>query len=95
MEYRKFGDTYYIRMDRGDKVVSAIREVCLSEGIKSAIYSGIGGCSSAQIQTFIPEKGEFETEEIHGDAGTYIIHGECCYRQRGQAPPAYTCHVRI
>ena len=66
MEYRKFGDKYYIRMDRGDKVVSAIREVCLSEGIKSAIYSGIGGCSSAQIQTFIPEKGEFETEEIQG-----------------------------
>ncbi len=66
MEYRKIGETYYIRMDRGDKVVSGILEICRSEGIKSAIYSGIGGCSSAQIQTFIPEKGEFETEEVQG-----------------------------
>ena len=66
MEYKKIGETYYIRMDRGDKVVSGILEICRAEGIKSAIYSGIGGCSSAQIQTFIPEKGEFETEKVQG-----------------------------
>jgi hypothetical protein len=66
MEYKKIGETYYIRMDRGDKVVTGIMDICSSEGIKSAVYSGIGGCSSAQIQTFIPEKGEFETEEVQG-----------------------------
>ena len=66
MEYKKFGETYYIRMDRGDNVVSGILDICRSDGIKSAIYSGIGGCSSAQIQTFVPEKGCFETEEVQG-----------------------------
>jgi len=66
MEYKKIGENYYIRMDRGDRVVEGILGICRSEGIKSAIYSGIGGCSSAQIQTFIPEKGEFETEEVQG-----------------------------
>ena len=66
MEYKKIGGNYYIRMDRGDRVVEGILGICHSEGIKSAIYSGIGGCSSAQIQTFIPEKGEFETEEVQG-----------------------------
>ena len=66
MEYKKIGETYYIRMDRGDKVVSGIMEICRSECIKSAVFSGIGGCSSAQIQTFVPEKGEFETEEVQG-----------------------------
>ena len=66
MEYRKIGENYYIRMDKGDMVVSGILEICRTEGIKSAVYSGIGGCSSAQIQTFIPEKGEFETEEMQG-----------------------------
>ena len=66
MEYKKIGENYYIRMDRGDMVVSRILDICRSEGIKSAIFSGIGGCSLAQIQTFIPEKGEFETEEVKG-----------------------------
>jgi len=65
MEYKKLGETYYIRMDRGDRVVSGIMDICRKEGIKSAIYTGIGGCSDAQIQTFIPERGEFETEDVH------------------------------
>lgn len=66
MDYRKIGDTYYIRADRGDELISVIRSVCEKERIKSCIYSGIGGCSSAEIQTFQPEKGQFETEETKG-----------------------------
>ena len=66
MEYKKLGEKYYIRMDRGDKVVQKLLEICRAEGIKSAMYSGIGGCSSADIQTFIPEKGCFETETVNG-----------------------------
>ena len=83
MEYRKIGETYYIRMDRGDKVVSGIKEVCISEGIKSAIYSGIGGCSSAQIQTFIPEKGEFETEDIQGMLELVSLMGNAVTDENG------------
>ena len=28
MEYRKIGDNYYIRMDRGDEIVSNLLEIC-------------------------------------------------------------------
>ena len=66
MDYRKFGETYYIRFDRDDKVVEGILDICRKEGIKSAIYNGIGGCKIAAIQTFIPEKGKFETEIVEG-----------------------------
>ena len=66
MDYRKLGETYYLRMDKGDEIVACILDVCRREGIASATYSGIGGCQSAQIQTFIPEKGAFETGEIEG-----------------------------
>jgi len=66
MEYRRFGDTYYVRLDRGEEVISAILDVCKAEHIESAIYTGIGGCSEAQIQTFIPEAGEFETQVVSG-----------------------------
>lgn len=66
MDYRKIGSTVYIRMDRGDEIVASLLSVCRREGIASAIFSGIGGCRSAQMQTFIPEKGEFETEQVEG-----------------------------
>ena len=66
MDYRKYSDTYYIRMDKGDEVISKILEVCKKERISSCIYSGIGGLSQAEIQTFIPDKKSFETETING-----------------------------
>jgi RimJ/RimL family protein N-acetyltransferase/predicted DNA-binding protein with PD1-like motif len=66
MEYKQFGDTYYVRMDRGDEIISGILDICRAEGIESATFSGIGGCGSAEIQTFIPETGSFETQRIEG-----------------------------
>ena len=61
MEYRKYGDAFYIRMDRGDEIIGRILEICRKEQIGSAVFSGIGGCGEAQIQTFIPETGDFES----------------------------------
>lgn len=66
MDYRKFDNTYYIRMDRGDEIIRSILDVCKKEGIKSAVYGGIGGCEAAEIQTFIPETGTFEVRKIEG-----------------------------
>lgn len=66
MEYRRFGGAYYIRLDKGDEVVSSILAICEDEGVGSATYVGIGGCSEAQIQTFLPEAGEFETRTLRG-----------------------------
>lgn len=66
MDYRKYGDTVYIRVDKGDEIIGCILDVCKKEHISSAIYSGIGGCSEAQVQTFLPESGTFETQTIRG-----------------------------
>ncbi len=51
MEYRKYGDTVYVRMDRGDETVGEILDICETERITYAVFSGIGGCSEAQILT--------------------------------------------
>ena len=76
MEYRKIGDNYYIRMDRGDEIVSNLLEICEKESIPSAVFSGIGGCQSAELQVFIPETGSFETERLEGrdDDGKLFHH---------------------
>lgn len=79
MEYAKFGGTYYIRADKDDKLISCVYEVCEKEGIKSCIFSGIGGCKDAQIQTFIPEKGEFETQELNGFLEMVSVNGNVIF----------------
>ena len=66
MNYKKFGDTFYVRMDKGDEIIGSIVAICQKEQIASAIFSGIGGCSEAQIQTFVPETRTFETQTIQG-----------------------------
>ena len=61
MEYKKIGETYYVRMDRDDEVIEKILEVCHKESITSAVFSGIGGCKNAELQLFIPDTGCFES----------------------------------
>ena len=86
MEYRKIGDNYYIRMDRGDEIVSNLLEICEKESIPSAVFSGIGGCQSAELQVFIPERlrvgerssgmtGSFETEKLEGMLELVSLNG--------------------
>ena len=75
MDFKKFSDTYYVRLDRGDEIISCLMDICRKESIGSAVFTGIGGCSDAQVQTFIPETGAFETEKIEGTLELINITG--------------------
>ena len=59
-------DIYYVRIDKGEEIITELLQICGREGIQSAVFTGIGGCSHAEIQTFIPQKGTFETEILDG-----------------------------
>lgn len=45
------------------------------ENIRSATFSGIGGCKDAEIQTFIPETGNFEEQRISGMLELVSLNG--------------------
>ena len=75
MEYRKIGDHYYIRKERGDEIISNLLEICDKESIPSAVFSGIGGCQSAELQVFIPATGSFETEQLEGMLELVSLNG--------------------
>ena len=75
MEARKFNQTYYVRMDKGDEIIRSLLSLCEKEGVASAVFSGIGGCGSAEIQTFLPEKGAFETEKLSGMLELVSLNG--------------------
>lgn len=84
MEYKKIGEAYYIRMDRDDEVIANILDVCCKESIPSAVFSGIGGCKSAELQVFIPETGSFENEKIEGMLELVSMNGNVVSDDDGQ-----------
>ena len=83
MEYRKYGDTFYIRMDRGDEIIEKILMVCKEEGIHSCTFNGIGGCGKAEIQTFIPETGTFEMRRLEGMLELVSLNGNIITDENG------------
>ena len=66
MDYKKIGESIYVRFDKGDEIISGITDICKKEKILSAIYSGIGGCSDVSVGTLIPETNEFLKHNISG-----------------------------
>ena len=66
MDYRRMNDICYVRIDKGEEIITELLQICSRENIQSAVFTGIGGCSHAELQTFIPDRSEFETETIDG-----------------------------
>ena len=64
MEYRNYNDVIYLRLDRGDEVLTSILEVCKKEGIHSCIFSGIGGCeiSTMAARAMVRTIGDIQRE---------------------------------
>jgi len=84
LDYRKLGETYYVRLDRGDEIIGSLMEICEKEKIMSATFSGIGGCGSAEIQTFIPETGQFEVRNLKGMLELVSLNGNIVSDESGK-----------
>lgn len=63
MDYRKFGEKYYIRLDKGDEIITSLTELCEKEKITTAQIQGIGGCESAKVGVFDPERKVYRQRE--------------------------------
>jgi len=64
MEYRKFNEKYYVRLDKGDEITSSLIDLCVRENIRTAQISGIGGCEKAVVGVFDLAKKEYAREEV-------------------------------
>lgn len=84
MEYRIYDQTYYVRMDRGDEIIDSLLRLCREEKLKNAVFSGIGGCREAQIQTFIPQTGTFETQTLSGMLELISLNGNIVCDDEGE-----------
>lgn len=83
MDYRNYGGTCYVRIDKGEDIIRQLMEVCRREQAASAVYSGIGGCDQAEIRIFIPEEGRFESRQLKGMLELVSLNGSLNLDEHG------------
>ena len=66
MDYKKYKDTIYLRIDKGEEVVETIKKVCKKEHVEAGYFQGIGACGKAVLSTWIPEQEDFTHHTITG-----------------------------
>ena len=91
MDYRNYNNVVYLRLDKGDEVLSSILEVCEKEGIKSCVFSGIGGCDYVKLGTFRPEQGTYANYEKSGMLELVSLNGDIKDSEQGALIHAHGC----
>ena len=66
MEYRKFDDTYVVRLNRGEEVIEELKKLCKEEDIKLAEITGLGASNLVEIGVFNPGTKEYNTKVFEG-----------------------------
>ena len=63
MEYRKFGDTYIVRIDRGEEILASLTALSEKENILLAQVDGLGAIDRAVVCVYdVPTKTFFRKE---------------------------------
>lgn len=75
MEYRKFGQTILLRMDKGEEILEQLEAVGSAEGIKLASINGLGAVGDFTAGVFDPEKKQFFSNQFQGLYEIVSLHG--------------------
>lgn len=66
MEYRKFDDTYVLRLNKGEEVISSIQELCQKEDIYLGEITGLGASNLIEIGVFNVNTKIYNTKIFEG-----------------------------
>ncbi len=67
MQYKKFGDDFILRIDRGEEVLQEIKKVCEAENILLGSVQGLGATWDVSLGVFNHEAFKYESKKFTGD----------------------------
>ncbi len=84
MQYKKYGDKIFLRLDRGDEIAESVKAVAEKENIDAASVSGIGATDDFTIGVFDESKKEYEKYSFCGNHEITALVGNVS-RMEGKA----------
>jgi hypothetical protein len=67
MQFQKFTDTYFLRLDRGEEVVASLQKFCEAEKISLAEIFGIGAVGDLEVGLFDVATKKYLSQKFTGD----------------------------
>ena len=71
MEYRKFGDTYVVRIQRGEEIIEQLTALCKIENIRLGSIEGLGAAGKVTVGCYNVEEKHYYKTTFEG--GTFEI----------------------
>ena len=75
MEYKKFGNTLIVRLDRGEEVVDRLLELARREHITLASVNGLGAADDVTVGVYFPATQEYKSNQFQGEYEIISLHG--------------------
>ena len=66
MEYRRFEDSYVVRLNKGEEVISSLKQLCNEEDIRLGEITGLGASNLVEIGVFNVNTKEYKTKVFEG-----------------------------
>ena len=67
MEYRRFGNTIVARIDRGEEILAAVREIARTEHIQLASVSALGATNDFTVGVYNVDEKQYHANDFKGN----------------------------
>ncbi len=75
MNFKKFGSRYVVRLDKGDEIVSSLKQFCTENNIRLGSITGIGAANSVTIGLFETASKQYHSNTLTGDYEITSLNG--------------------
>lgn len=79
MNFRKVDNTYILKLEKEQEIISVIKEFCKQNDIEAGTISGIGVAKDVQLGYFDAKKKAYKTKTLKGDYEITSMFGNISY----------------
>lgn len=67
MQYKKFKDSFFVRLERGEEILSSLAALAEKEDIALGCVSGLGAVDRFTAGVFFPQEKVYRKNDFHGN----------------------------
>jgi hypothetical protein len=75
MRYKIIESIYVIRLERGEKVIEKLLELCEKEKIRTGYFNGLGAANEVELRHFNLATKEYSSKKLAGQYEITSLHG--------------------